>query len=63
MAFYSKNSFTLLNTKQTKKNIHWILQAIGIVLVLSGTIIEIVYKSERGLAHFESNHAILGEQI
>lgn len=56
LAFYSQNVWSQPHTRQVKKTLHWVLQAIGSLAAITGMIIEFMNKSR----HFQSTHSILG---
>lgn len=60
MALYSRNAWTMLIHRKTKIHAHWILQGIGSILIISGIIIEFIYRWKRDRPHFEHIHEKLG---
>ncbi|XP_055643502.1 uncharacterized protein LOC129779816 [Toxorhynchites rutilus septentrionalis] len=60
LTLYSANSWTMSNSPDTKRLLHWVLQVIGCVAILIGTGLEIYIKEERKRSHFKSDHAITG---
>lgn len=60
LSLYSGNSWTLLNTRETKNTIHWVLQFFGSILAIAGTLIETVYLNRRKRNHIKGIHSLLG---
>ncbi|XP_065088447.1 transmembrane reductase CYB561D2-like [Ochlerotatus camptorhynchus] len=60
LTLYSANSWTMENTPEMKRRLHWILQVIGCSAIFAGTAVEIYYKEDRKREHFKSPHAITG---
>lgn len=56
MSLYQQNSWTVLHTKRTKTNLHWVLQAIGSGMAVGGMVTYFVNRNE----HFVSIHSKLG---
>lgn len=56
MSLYQQNSWTVLHTKRTKTNLHWILQAIGSTMAIAGMVVYFVHRNQ----HFVSIHSKLG---
>lgn len=60
LAFYPLNAWSQLHTRQTKKTIHWVLQAIGSISAIAGMIIEFISRFQNSKYHFVSTHSIIG---
>ncbi|KXJ74435.1 hypothetical protein RP20_CCG013703 [Aedes albopictus] len=60
LTLYSNNSWTMENTPEMKRRLHWILQVIGCLAIFVGTGLEIYDKEEKNRSHFKSPHAITG---
>lgn len=56
MSLYQQNSWTVLHTKRTKTNLHWVLQAIGSSMAIGGMLLYVVNRDQ----HFDSLHGQLG---
>lgn len=61
LTLYSNNSWTMENTPEMKRRLHWILQVIGCLAIFVGTGLEIYDKEEKNRSHFKSPHAITGK--
>lgn len=54
------NSWTFQNlTRTTRVRLHWIFQLGGLIFVLLGLLIIVIYKVSKGKRHLHSWHAIL----
>lgn len=60
MAFYSENVWSSGLSRQSKRTIHWMLQALGSTLAIIGFILELVSRLQKGKVHFNSTHSVLG---
>ena len=60
MSLYSGNTWTLLKRKNSKVQIHWILQGTGFTLIITGIVIEYIDKDKIGREHWEALHSIVG---
>ena len=60
MVFYSPNSWTQFHSQKTKKHLHWILQLIATVFIISGNVIISVIRTT---PHFRTVHAITGKIV
>lgn len=60
LTFYSENSWTKMTKRSTKRYLHVILQIIGSGMAIVGIVIYIIDRGDRGKAHFNSTHGILG---
>lgn len=60
MAFYPLNTWSQQHSRQTKKTIHWILQAIGSTSAIAGMTIEFIGRWEKSKYHFISLHSKFG---
>ncbi|XP_062551818.1 probable transmembrane reductase CYB561D1 [Armigeres subalbatus] len=60
LTLYAANTWTMENSPETKRRLHWILQLIGCVAIIVGTAIEVWDKERRNRSHFKSDHAITG---
>lgn len=60
MAFYSENVWSSGFSRQSKRTIHWMLQALGSTLAIVGFILEFVSRWQKGKVHFNSTHSVLG---
>lgn len=58
MVFYTPNSLTYFHSHKVKKHLHWILQLIGAVCIITGNVIITVIRTT---PHFETLHAITGK--
>lgn len=58
MVFYSPNSWTYIHEFKTKKHLHWILQLIATVCIITGNVIISVIRTT---PHFKTVHAITGK--
>lgn len=63
LTLYAANTWTMENSPETKRRLHWILQLIGCVAIIVGTAIEVWDKERRNRSHFKSDHAITGESL
>ncbi|XP_055636078.1 uncharacterized protein LOC129775396 [Toxorhynchites rutilus septentrionalis] len=59
LTLYSANSWTAMNSAETKRILHWALQAIGFVAIFVGTGLE-YYKKDGKHSHFGSPHGVTG---
>lgn len=57
LVFYAPNSWTYFLSNKTKKHLHWILQLIGAIFIISGNVLISVI---RRTPHFATAHAITG---
>lgn len=57
LAFYSRNTWSNIHSKRTKNSIHWILQLIGAVLAIVGTLLLYVPRKR----HFSTLHSQTGK--
>lgn len=60
MAFYSENVWSSGFSRQSKRTIHWMLQALGSTLAIIGVILEFISRWQKGKVHFNSTHSVLG---
>lgn len=60
MSFYSENVWSNGLSRQSKRTIHWILQAVGSILAIIGSILEFISRWQKGKVHFNSTHSVLG---
>lgn len=56
MGLYSENSWTFHHSKKTKNTMHWVMQLVGSVFAIAGTLV--LYQNRR--RHFRSIHSITG---
>lgn len=57
----SSNAPTILCESRTSKaKVHWILQAVGVMLMVSGAIVEYVFRQQQGKKHWDATHAFWG---
>lgn len=59
LTLYSANSWTSMNSAETKRILHWALQAIGFVAIFVGTALE-YYKKDGKHSHFGSPRGVTG---
>lgn len=57
MVFYTPNSWTYFHSYKTKKHLHWILQLIATIFIITGNVI---ISTIRTTPHFKTVHAITG---
>ena len=66
LAFYSENVWSKPCGRQTKKTIHWVLQAVGSSIAIFGIVIEyigreqIARETKKPKPHFSNTHSIIG---
>lgn len=60
MTFYSENVWSSGLSRQSKRTIHWMLQALGSTLAIVGASLEFISRWQKGKVHFHSTHSILG---
>lgn len=60
LAFYSENLWSKRYKRDTKKTIHWIVQAVGSTSAIVGMIIEFIGRSQKGKNHIISTHSTIG---
>lgn len=60
LVFYSPNSWSRFHLHKTKKHLHWILQLIATVFIVSGNVIISVIRTT---PHFKTVHAITGKKF
>lgn len=58
MVFYSPNSWTFFHAHKTKKHIHWIIQLIAAIFIITGNFVATVVRTT---PHFKTFHAITGK--
>lgn len=58
MVFYAPNSWTYVHSYKTKKHLHWILQSIATIFIITGNVIISVIRTT---PHFKTIHAVTGE--
>lgn len=56
LALYSNNCWSFFNSSRTKRNLHWIIQVIGSIMAIVGTVILMPGR----LSHFKTIHGITG---
>lgn len=56
LTLYSSNSWSFFHSTKTKRTLHWVIQVIGSICAISGTVI--LYPTRR--KHFYSIHGITG---
>lgn len=61
MTYYKANTYTLFTVKPQKTRIHWILQSIGALMSIVGTIIEVINREQMGRTHISTLHSIYGK--
>lgn len=61
MSYYKSNTYTLFTPKMKKSRIHWIMQSIGALMAIIGTIIEIINRYEMKRTHFSTLHSVYGK--
>ena len=59
MVFYTPNSWTFFHSYKTKKHLHWILQLIATIFIITGNCFFIALK--KNLKHFNTIHGITGK--
>lgn len=60
MVFYTPNSWTLFHSYRTKKHLHWVLQLIAAIFIITGNIIISVIRTT---PHFKTTHAVTGKEF
>lgn len=53
----------VLATKVSRRNrikLHWLLNVLGLALIIAGFVVMVVSKNQSGSAHFVTDHAIVG---
>lgn len=58
MVFYSPNSWSYFLSHKTKKHLHWILQLIAAIFIITGNVIISVIRTT---PHFRTVHSITGK--
>lgn len=58
MVFYAPNSWTYVHSYKTKKHLHWIVQSIATIFIITGNVIISVIRTT---PHFKTIHAVTGE--
>ena len=58
MTLYSANSWTYFHSKATKRFLHWFVQALGTIAIVSGNVIIISVKKS---GHFNTIHGVTGK--
>lgn len=62
LLMYSENAPSLLSqSKEKKTNLHWMFQACGVILIVSGSIIEYVFRQQNNKKHWDATHAFWGK--
>ena len=56
MGLYSENSWTFHHSKKTKNTIHWVMQSVGSVLSIAGTLVLFIRRPH----HIISAHSVTG---
>ena len=59
MVFYTPNSWSFFHSHSTKKHLHWILQSIAAIFIITGNVIITVIRTT---PHFKTMHAITGKR-
>lgn len=60
LSLYSENVWSMQCSRKTKKNIHWILQAVGSTIAFAGIITEYIFRSLKSKPHFSTTHSTIG---
>ncbi|XP_055300562.1 transmembrane reductase CYB561D2-like [Sitodiplosis mosellana] len=66
LVFYSENVWSKQCTRQSKKTIHWVLQAVGSSVAILGIFIEYIGReliereTKKPKPHFSSTHSVIG---
>lgn len=61
MTLYKHNTYTLLvDSRERKTTIHWVLLAVGSTLAIAGTIYEYTWRQRAGRRHFTNRHSVWG---
>lgn len=64
LMMHSGNAPTILTeSKANRTKLHWMMQASGVVLMVSGAIIEYVFRQQNNKKHWDATHAFWGELI
>lgn len=50
----------LCESRPAKTRVHWILQASGVILMVSGAIVEYTFRQQQGKPHWDATHAFWG---
>ena len=58
MTLYSANSWTYFHSKATKRFLHWIVQALAAIAIVSGNVLIICIKKS---GHFNTIHGVTGK--
>lgn len=61
MTYYKANTYTLFTHKIQKNRIHWIMQAVGALFSIVGTVIEVIHREQSGRTHWSTPHSYYGE--
>jgi Eukaryotic cytochrome b561 len=61
LMMYSNNALSKGESKTARTNFHWVLQALGAVFMISGAIIEYIFREMQGKIHFHATHALIGK--
>lgn len=65
MVMYKRNTYTAhIKTRETKATIHWVLLAVGSILAIWGSMVEWLWRQNRGRHSFKQHrHAQWGKKI
>lgn len=61
LLMYSQNAPTMLSkSRANKQTLHWIFQALGVILMVSGSVVEYYFRQVNGKKHWDAKHALYG---
>jgi hypothetical protein len=60
LVLYAPNSWSYFHTTTTKRHLHWVLQTIAFIFIVTGDIIIIVQREQAKSEHFSSIHSVTG---
>lgn len=60
MTYYKANTYSLFTPKVQKNRIHCIMQALGALMSIVGTVIEVINREQAGRTHISTLHSIYG---
>lgn len=60
LAIYSTNSWSFFHTVKVKRRIHWIIQTLGALFIISGITAKYIQREDLSLDHITTTHSIFG---